>query len=80
VGVRVGVASVTNLRCVQSYGKLKWSLKWVWQTFFLNQSIGIDEINAFQLKSQFPIFDRFRDNLVHIYKFFIFLAGLWAFK
>jgi len=27
-----------------------WALKWAWQTFFLNQSIGIDETNTFQLK------------------------------
>jgi len=25
-----------------------WALEWAWQTFFLDQSIGIDEINTFQ--------------------------------
>jgi len=36
------IASVTGL------GGL-WALKWAWQTF-LDQSIGIDETNIFQLK------------------------------
>jgi len=26
-----------------------WALEWAWQTFFLDQSIGIDETNTFQL-------------------------------
>jgi len=30
-----------------------WALKWAWQTFFLGQSIGIDENNTFQLNSSF---------------------------
>jgi len=27
-----------------------WALEWAWQTFFLGQSIGIDESITFQLK------------------------------
>jgi len=30
-----------------------WALKWAWQTFFLGQSIGIDESNTFKLKFLF---------------------------
>jgi len=30
-----------------------WALKWARQTFFLGQSIGIDENNTFQLKFLF---------------------------
>jgi len=30
-----------------------WALKWAWQTFFLCQSIGIDENITFQLKFLF---------------------------
>jgi len=32
------------------------------------------------LKSQFSIFDSFRDMRVHIYDFLKFVGGLWALK
>jgi len=43
---------VTQLRSKGNGGQILalWALDWALETFFLNQSIGIDETNTFQLK------------------------------
>jgi len=50
---------------------------------FLDQSIGIalrSRLRNLNLKSQFSIFNSFRDIRVHMYDFLKLVGGLWALK
>jgi len=46
---------------------------WAWH-------ICVTNWRCVHLKSQFPIFDSFRDTRVHTYDFLKFVGGLWTFK
>jgi len=54
-----------------------WLLEWAWHIRVANLRC---EQGYGNLKSQFSIFDSFRDIRVHIYDFLKFLGGSWALK
>jgi len=54
-----------------------WALEWAWHIRVTKLALRI-KLRNLNLKSQFSIFDSFRDIHVHIYDFLKFVGGLWA--